>query len=68
MSDTMPVVVTPNVEGETVHSLLADCRVLPAGYRVVITREPSMLMHGKQGEMITIWHGKEMVLRHLRHV
>jgi hypothetical protein len=63
-----PTVLTGLSEEDTLESLDADGRVLPRGYRVVITHEPSLIMHGRIGEMITVWCGKEMVTRHLRHI
>jgi hypothetical protein len=60
-------IVTPNVDNMTAQQLVAEMRVLPYGYRVVITQEPSMLMHGREATMVTLWYGKEMLTRHLHY-
>lgn len=65
---TVPTVIEPVISGDTLETLLAEWRVLPKGYRVVITREPSMLMRGKIGEMVTVYYGRDILTRHLRHV
>lgn len=62
-----PVVIKPVEDGETLEDLIHQGRVMPPGYRVVVTMEPSMIMRGAVGEMLTVWYGKDMLTRHLRH-
>lgn len=63
---SQPVVIQPT-DRETLEDLIRQGRILPPGYRVVVTMEPSMMMRGAIGEMLTIWYGNEILTRHLRH-
>ena len=60
-------VIEPIFGGETLEDVLAQWRVLPRGYRAVVTSEPSMVMRGRQAVMVTIYYGAEMLTRHIHY-
>jgi hypothetical protein len=68
IKSTIPTVLNGRTPTDTIESLDEEGRILPPGYRVAITHEPSMVMRGKTGEMITVWYQGDMLTRHIRYV